>query len=432
MIPTILACLAGLLLGGGLVWLWRGGKSAQTAALQAQLSDRDQALQAGRDETEQLRQELQQSRVAQAKLETQAETDKEKLSWLEQAEKQIRELSDKVLSEQREAMTQKGKETLNDTLKPFSEQMKDFRNRMDALNQNTTKERTELQSMVKSLSEQTVQVSSEAHELTQALKGDSQMRGEWGEIALQRVLEMSGLTEGREYETQKHYSTAADEDEGSRRQRPDVIVRLPAERDIVIDAKLTLNSWIEASRAEFGTGEAARRSATAEFINAVRLQVKNLSGKQYQDLPEIRTLDFTFMYIPIEPAYTCVLQEAPDLVSEAFKQQVALVSPTTLLPVLRIVENIWRLERQSQNSQEIAEEAGKMYDKFVLFVDSMAKVGKGLEGAQSNYDTAFKQLKTGKGNLIGRAERIKALGVDTRKQMPADPTEGMLPDDSEQ
>lgn len=427
MTTIVLVGLVGLAAGAVLTWLLLQQRSKGSAGIEAQLQERTRELERHRQEAGQLRQELEQSRMAQVRLEEQAKSDKEKLSWLERAEKQIRELSDKVLSEQREVMTTRGKETFNETLKPFSKEMGELRKRIENLSKDASTERIELQTVVKSLSEQTGKISSEASELTQALKGDSQQRGAWGEITLQRVLEISGLSEGREYETQQSFS--GEGEDGDKRRQPDVIVHLPNERDVVIDAKLTLNSWIEASQAK---EEHEREVAIGKFCNAVQAQVDNLASKRYEDISAIRTLDFTLMYIPIEPAYACVLQEKAELVSNAFKQRVMLVSPTTLLPVLRIVENIWRVDNQSRNSQKIADEAGKMYDKLRNFVESLEKIGKGLEGAQRNYDEALKQLSTGKGNLIGRAEQIKALGANPKKTLPSSLTGASLPDSSEE
>ena len=416
--------LACLVLGGTLGWLISQlrGKSAQTLA--GQLAERDKSLERSQSEVEQLRQELQQSQIQQARLEEKARTDGEKLTWLDEAEKQIRTLTDQVLSEQREVLAQKGRQTFSDTLKPFSEQIKDFRAQMDSLNQNTTTERTELRTLVESLSERTGQMGEDARELTQALKGDSQMRGEWGEVTLERVLEMSGLQKGVEYEVQQSFSH--DVETGTERAKPDVIVRLPDERDIVIDSKLTLNSWIAASQAK---DEVTRAEQTKLFLRAVATQIDNLAGKRYQDIEAIRTLDLTFLFIPVEPAYICVQQQGSELVSKALQKRVAIVSPNTLLPLLHIVESIWRVERQSRNSQKIAEQAGKMHAKLVRFLESMEKVGKGLDTAQKSYDEAHKHLRDGRGNLIRRAEELEQLGVRTTKSLPDSFTDAHESDD---
>ena len=416
-VSLLLALAIGAALGGALFWLFSRGSSSQTRGTLTQVREQ---LGERTEERDQLQRQLSEAEKQLATLAERERAGQERAAWLDEAEKKLRELTNTVLSEQREVLTKGGRQAFSDTLKPFADNMQEFRQKIESLNQNTAKERTELQTMVQMLNEQAGQVRSETSELTRALKGDSKMRGDWGEITLERVLENSGLSKGLEYQTQQSFGGG---EEGERRFRPDAIVRLPDERDIVIDAKLTLNPWIallEAEQEEPGEGAEAsdKNRLRKAFVDSVRQQMKDLAGKQYPDLAELRTLDFTFMFVPLEAAYAFVLQEAPELVQDALKDRVALVSPTTLMPILRVVEHIWRLDRQNRNAQEIADEAAKMYSKLNSFLQSMDKVGNSLDTAREQYGKAVGQLHSGRGNLLGKVRRLSELGVHTDKPLP--------------
>ncbi|MGI9345038.1 MAG: DNA recombination protein RmuC [Gammaproteobacteria bacterium] len=369
-----------------------------------------------------LQQQLQATYIELASHQQKIQLMQQQSDWLTQSSDQIANISNSVLAEQRELMANKGKNTLEETLKPFAEGIDKLRTDLLQTNQFATRERQELQTTIKMLNEQTSHVQSEAKQLTKALKGDSKMRGDWGEILLEKVLESSGLQKGQGYEMQRQYRLADSEGKISA-MRPDAVIHLPNERDIVIDAKLTLNSWLE-----FHASEDPQRQQTGKaFLDQVRKEIKNLASKKYDQLTELSTVDFTFMFIPIEPAYIYIAQESPELLQDAFNKRIALVSPTTLLPLLRVIEHIWRLEKQNKNAQEIASQAGKMYDKFCQFVDRMQSVGKSLDRAQQQYTDSLNTLHTGRGNLVGRARKIQDLGANTTSNLPSDLSYEELP-----
>jgi DNA recombination protein RmuC len=247
----------------------------------------------------------------------------------------------------------------------------------------------------------------EALNLTNALKGDNKTQGNWGEVVLSRVLEASGLRAGHEYETQVNVRL-----ENQSRMQPDVIVRLPQGKDVVIDAKMSLVAY---ERYFNGDDESEREAALSEHIASLRGHIRLLSRKDYHQLPGLRSLDYVLMFIPVEPAFLLAIDREPELISEALQQNIMLVSPTTLLVALRTIANLWRYEHQSQNAQRIAERAAGLYDKMRLFVDDMAALGQSLEKAQGSYHQAMNKLSAGRGNLIGRIEGFRTLGVEIKR-----------------
>lgn len=374
-----------------------------------------EALESEQESVAALRSELEECKIKSAKLEAAVNQGAEQKSWLEQGEHAFKELAEKALSEQRDALTMRGKQTFGETLKPFQDQLKNFQERINELDKSTSTGHATLKEIITALTEKTNTVSHEASELTKALKGDSQKRGAWGEIQLQRMLEMSGFIEGVSFVTQQ--SMQQEDDDGQqRRLRPDVVIKLPDERDMVIDAKLTLNDWIEASQTEDDT---QRKAAEQRFLKAVEAQIKELSGKAYESLPDIRSLDFTIMYMPIEAAFAFVQQAKPELQQMAMEQRIAIVSPTTLLPILRTIEQIWRIDKQNRNTQEIVRHAGKFYDKIAVFLTSMESINKSLTSAQGHYDKALTHLTSDRVGLMRIARKLEEFGVSHKKQLPA-------------
>jgi DNA recombination protein RmuC len=253
------------------------------------------------------------------------------------------------------------------------------------------------------------QMSKDAINLTKALKGESKTRGNWGEVILQRVLEDSGLENGREYETQKSYR-----DQHGKRFQPDVVIHLPDNKHVVIDSKVSLNAYEKFCSSEISE---EKEQALAEHLNSIRKHITDLQGKNYDELANVNSLDMVLMFVPIEPALMLATEKDENLFSDAFKSGIILVSPSTLNMNLQIIHNMWRYEYQNKNAREIAKRAGNMYDKFVGFIDALEDVGDKLENAQVAYQTAHKRLTSGKGNLVGRAETIHKLGLQTNKKL---------------
>lgn len=340
----------------------------------------------------------------------------EKLKLLEDSREQLtlafKQLSGDILEEKSRRFAEQNQQSLDSLLKPLGEKIATFERQVKQTYEYETRDRVALKEQIVQLQLLNQQVSVEANQLSTALRGQSKSQGNWGEMILERILELSGLAKGREYETQ----FSAHNDDGARR-RPDAVVHLPDNRDIVIDAKVSLKAYLRATEA---TSEADRIGALAEHVAAVRAHLHSLSVKEYQNLEGIRTLDFVLMFVPSEAAYIEAIRAEPRLFEEALTRNVGLVSPSTLLPTLRTVENLWRFERQGQNAMVIAERAGRLYDKFAGFLEDLDKVGRGLETTGKAYQTARNKLLDGaKGTtLMDRVEELRSLGAKTSKQLP--------------
>ena len=319
---------------------------------------------------------------------------------------QFRELAGKALEEKSKALDREGRKVLE----PFQQQMKVYQERLEQVHKASEEKAVSLKTHIEQLMQATAGIGQDAKDLTLALKGDSQQRGSWGEVVLRKMLEESGLREGHDYEMQRSM-----QDEEGGRSRPDAILHLPDGRDVVIDSKVPLLAWERAAAAE---DEAQRRLACKEHVAAIRAYVRAQGKRRYQDLPGLRTLDFVFLFIPIEPAFMAALHDAPEIYQEAYEQSIVLTSPTTLYAILRVVENIWRLERQNQNAAEIARQGGGMYDKVVGFLESFKGIQKHLEQAQRSWEQAKGQLHSGQGSLLSRAEKMRELGAKTSKLLP--------------
>ncbi len=331
-------------------------------------------------------------------------------------QKEFKILAAKIMEENSLRFGAISKEGVEQVLKPLQMQVSEFKKRIEQVHTEETKEMATLLNEIKSLKELNRQISEDATNLTKALKGESKKQGIWGEMVLERVLEASGLREGEEYERE-----VTMHDEQSRRFRPDVVVHLPDSRDIIIDAKTSLVAYEGYVNAE---DDRERQVYAKRHLEAVKGHIDKLSDKSYAALEGVNTLDFIFMFMPIEGALMLALQEDPSLYDRAFSKHIVLVSPTTLLVALRAVENTWRRERQSQNALEIARQAGALYDKFVSFVEDLEKVGKQLNTVQKSYESAWRKLTDGRGNIVGRIQRLEELGAKATKSMPKKLVEG--------
>ncbi|RBW50279.1 DNA recombination protein RmuC [Marinobacter sp. F3R11] len=338
----------------------------------------------------------------------------EKLALLERnrdaLKQEFENLANRIFEQKSQHFTQQTRSSLDTLLSPFRDQLQDFRKRVDDVYTSETRDRQALRSEIKSLQDLNRQITEEASNLTRALKGDKKIQGNWGELILERVLEKSGLRKGVEYETQGSYR-----DGQNQLLRPDVVVHLPDNRNLVIDSKVSLldyQKWVVEEDDE------AREDALKKHVEAVRNHIRTLSEKDYSQLEGLHSPDFVFLFMPIEPAFVAAFQQDENLFAEAFERKIIVVTPTTLLATLRTIENIWRYERQSQNARLIAERAGAVYDKLRVFVESMERLGGQLHTAQVTYDSAMSTLTRGRGNLISQANRFVELGVRVKKELP--------------
>ena len=368
------------------------------------------------------------SRIAQHQEKVKSYTDK--INLLEKSEirltQQFENIANKIFSEKTASFTQQNKTGLDGLLTPLKEQLSSFSKQVNDVYTTEAKERHALKSEILGLKELNVQMGLEANALTKALKGDNKKQGTWGEVVLERVLQSSGLREGHEYETQLHLKN-----QDGKAYKPDVVIHLPQGKDVVVDSKMVLVAYERFHNAQT---EGEQSAALKSHNDAIKNHVKELSAKDYQMLHGITSLDYVLMFIPVEPAFNAALEYEPNLVQFALEKNIMLVSPNNLIVALRTINNMWRMEYQSRNAQDIADKAGSIYDKLVGFVDDMTKVGINLERAESSYDDAMKKLSEGRGNLVKKAEEMKSLNIKVKKSLPkemiekseisfADPTE---------
>ncbi|MDY0084089.1 MAG: DNA recombination protein RmuC [Ignavibacteriaceae bacterium] len=324
--------------------------------------------------------------------------------------KEFENLANRIFDEKGNKFTEQNKEKLNEILNPLKEKISDFEKKVEETNKESIKGNASLQQQLQMLKEMNQQITQEAKNLTTALKGQSKTQGNWGEFILESILEKSGLVKGREYVVQESLTT-----ESGKRFQPDVIVKLPENKSIVIDSKVSLVGYEKFVSEE---DEHQKQIGLREHINSIRSHIKNLSSKSYQNLYQLESLDFVLMFMPIEPAFAVAVQSDPAIFTDAFDQNIVIVSPSTLLATLRTISSIWRQENQNRNALEIARQSGEMLDKFTAFVDDLISVGKGLISAKDNYDKAMNKLTDGRGNLISRSEKIKKLGAKASKSLP--------------
>ena len=349
-----------------------------------------------------------------ARSEAERQNTRERLAELKETretmQKEFRALASQILEENGHRFGRISQERVEEVLRPLRQQVNDFKKRVEEVHTEETRELATLMSEIRHLRELNLKIGEEALQLTRALRGESKTRGIWGEMVLERVLEASGLREGREYERE-----ATRRGSDRRRYRPDVIVHLPDNRDIVIDAKTSLVAYERYVNAE---EEEERTRFARMHLEAVRRHIDSLAEKGYTRLEGVNTLDFVFLFMPVEGALMLALQSDPKLYDYAFGRGIVLVSPTTLLVALRAVENSWRHDRQNKNALLIAQKAGDLYDKFVGFAEDLERVGRQLETLQNSYDNAWKKLADGRGNLVRRIEELRLLGARTGKSMP--------------
>ncbi len=350
-----------------------------------------------------------------AELREQQESHQQRLTDLQGARDDLRaqfaELAGKIFDERESRFAETSQQRLGQLLDPLKERIQAFEKRVDESYQQEARERFSLGKELERLQQLNQRLGDEATNLTRALKGQK-TQGNWGELVLERVLESAGLEKGREYETQVSLKGADGE-----RFQPDVLIQLPGDKQVIVDAKVSLTAWQQFIAAD---DELLRQQALKQHLLSLRTHLKGLSGKDYQRLDGLHSLDFVLLFVPIEAAFAAALQAEPGLFQEAFEQHVVIVSPTTLLATLQVVDSLWRQERQSQNAREIAERAGQLYDKFVAFVSDLDEVGSRLQQLDKAYAAARNKLVDGRGNLVGRIENLKLLGARASKSLPVE------------
>jgi len=323
---------------------------------------------------------------------------------------QFKNLANDILDDKTRRFTEQNALSLDALLKPLQAKLTEFKEQVSTSYANESRERFALKSEIERLSALNVKMSDETRSLTQALKGDSKVQGNWGELVLESILESSGLRKGEEYLVQDSHTQV----DGSRLQ-PDIVVRLPEGRHLVVDSKVSITAY--ARHAESLDADTAQIELNAH-IQSLRQHIQGLSSKNYSSLYGVGSVDFVLMFIPIEPAFLLALKSAPNLYQEALAKNIVLVCPSTLMATLRTVAHLWRQDHQNKNALEIARQCGALYDKFVGFIDDMEKLGQRIDQAQTSYHDAFNKLKTGKGNLIRTAEKVRELGVKPSKTLP--------------
>lgn len=429
---AVIGALSGVLVGGLATWFSIAQKITQKdqelQQLNRQLAASDEKnihLAQWKEEYERLDQELRTQRDINREQEAELRevitcfeqnqlANEEKQRILQNSEQrltaQFENLANRIFEQNERRASEQQQKSLLAMLSPFREQLEGFRQQVQQSFGEEAKERHTLAYEIRQLQQLNNQMTKEAVNLTRALKGDNKIQGNWGETILTRILEVSGLREGSEFETQVSINTSYNS-----RYQPDVIIHLPEGKDVVVDAKMSLVSYEHYFNSE---DPHEQQQALKNHVASIRNHMRMLSRKDYHQLPGIRSLDYVLMFIPIEPAYLLALKEAPELLDEGIKQNIMLVCPSTLLVAVRTINNIWRYERQGQNAQEIANRAAKMYDKLRLFVDDMQVLGTSLDKANNTYLSAMKRLAQGRGNLISQAESFKELGVEIKQPIP--------------
>ena len=340
----------------------------------------------------------------------------ERQTILEQSEQrlttQFENLANRIFEHSGKKIEQQNKQSLNFLLSPLKDQLESFKKQVQDSFGEEAKERHTLTHEIRNLQQLNQQMTKEATNLTNALKGNNKIQGNWGEFILSQVLDNSGLRLGYEYDTQVNLTN-----ENNQRLQPDVIVHLPQGGDVVIDSKVTLVAY---ERYFNNDEEIVKTKALSDHLTAVRNHLKQLSQKDYHKLIGINSLDYILMFIPVEPAFLCAIDSDPSLINDALKNNIMIVSPTTLLVALRTIHNLWRYEHQNRNAELIADKASKLYDKVRGFVEDMETLGSTLDKAQQTYQNSLNKLSKGRGNIIGQIERFRELGVEVKKPINPD------------
>ena len=420
-LPPWIIALVGSIVGAALMRLFTYKDKIIIQQLSVNIAvseEKIKHLQDAEVELKQYQQLLITAKTKNAELQTRsAEQEKsayEKLKLLQDAEIQLKtqfeNLAGKIFEDRSKQFAEQNKTSLDHIVTPLREQLGEFKQRIETVYDNENKDRITLREEIVSLRRDTAKMNQEALNLTRALKGDKKTQGNWGEMILEKVLERSGLRKGIEYETQ-----GAFRDDDNRLFKPDVIIHLPDNKDVIIDSKVSLLAYERYCSVD---DDQERMIAIRQHTGAVRDHIKSLSDKDYSGLHGIKSLDFVLLFMPIEAAFVAAFQADERLFTDAFEHKIIVVTPTTLLATLRTIENIWRYERQNENARAIAEKAGIIYDKIRGFVEELDKLGKQLSTVHTTYDVVMNKLTRGSGNLIRQAESFRSMGVKVKKIFP--------------
>ncbi|HBS06086.1 MAG TPA: DNA recombination protein RmuC [Leptospiraceae bacterium] len=325
----------------------------------------------------------------------------------------FRNLSQEIMNKHGEQLLRQNQQNIDNALGPLKERIRDFQEKVERSHQEAGERTVSLTERLKALESLGLQMSGEADRLTRALRGDNKVQGNWGEVVLERILEDSGLRKGKEYYTQG--STIAVSDENGKRVRPDVVIHLPEKKHLIIDSKVSLNSYEAYTAAET---EEEKKSSLKNLIRSIRSHVDGLSARHYQGSTNLNTPDFVVLFMPVEASFSVALSEDSGLFQYAWNKRIMVVTPTTLMATLWTISSMWKQENQTRFALEIAAEGGRLYDKFASFVGTFEEVGRSIEKSQESYDRAMNQLKHGKGNLISRAEKIRKMGASNSRKLP--------------
>ncbi len=374
--------------------------------------EKEEELKKEREEKSDLDRQLAGLKAEYASLQEKLSEQKEELAGMqEQLKVQFENLANKILEENTQKFTKQNKESLDQLLNPLGLKLEEFKKKVEDTYNEENRQRATLKEQIRQMGELNQKMSEDAKNLTKALKGDSKAQGNWGEVILERILERSGLTKGREYEVQQSSTT-----EEGRRLQPDVVVHLPDEKFLIVDSKVSLTAYERFSSAD---DDSESEAALKQHVLSIRSHVKGLSEKNYQQIHGDRSPDFVLLFIPIESAFGTALQADASLYYDAFDRNIVIVSPSTLLATLATIDSVWKQEYQNKNALEIAQRGGALYDKFVGFIESMEDIGQRIRQTQDSYDTALNRLSTGAGNLVGQAKKLEKLGVKATKKLPS-------------
>ena len=356
------------------------------------------------------------NRVLEEKLSNQQSQYEAQLKLLQDAKQNLSQefenLANRIFDDKQAKFSAQSKEALEVSLSPLRRDIGDFRKQVETVYDKENADRNKLVGHITELQKQTMQISADAVNLANALRGDNKAQGNWGEFVLEKLLEDSGLSKGREYDTQ-----VALKDEDGKRRNPDVIIHLPEGRDIIIDAKVSLVDYERYFHAE---EEDVKQQCLKQHLASLGAHIRGLSIKDYESLEGVNSLDFVLIFIPVEAAFMVALDRAPEIMRDAYDRGIILVSPSTLMVTLRTIKNLWRYADQNRNAQVIADKAGALYDQFVLYVEALEDVGRHLDKSKEVWDTAHKRLVSGRGNLVRRTEELKKLGAKAKKSLPDD------------
>lgn len=379
--------------------------------------EKEEELKKERGEKADLDRQLAGLKAEYASLQQKLTEQKEELATIQdQLRDQFENLANKILEENTQKFTKQNKESLDQLLNPLGVKLEEFKKKVEETYNEENRQRATLKEQIRQMGELNQKMSDDAKNLTKALKGDNKAQGNWGEVILERILERSGLSKGREYEVQQ--STITEE---GRRLQPDVVVHLPDEKFLIVDSKVTLTAYERFSSAD---DEKEVDKALKQHITSIRAHVKGLSEKNYQQIHGDRSPDFVLLFIPIESAFGVALQADASLYYDAFDRNIVIVSPSTLLATLATIDSVWKQEYQNKNALEIAQRGGALYDKFVGFIESMEDIGQRIRQTQDSYDTAMNRLSSGSGNLVGQADKLRKLGAKATKQLPSSLSKG--------